>query len=260
MKPFLNFERHDRIAMLTMNLPEQRNPLTGTSAVEELIDACRRIDTDASVSVAILTGAGTAFSAGGNLKEMAKHLTDPPPLAAVREQYRQGIQLMTKSIYNLAVPLIAAVNGPAIGAGCDLACMCDIRIASESATFAESFVRVGLIPGDGGAWLLPRIVGRSRAAEMTFTGDTLNAQQALACGLVSSVVPATSLLDEAMKLATRIARNDGATLRAAKQLLREGEHSRLDTVLELSAALQAIAHTTSAHHDAVKAFIAKSSG
>ena len=93
----------------------------------------------------------------------------------IREEYRHGIQRLPLALYNLEVPTIAAVNGPAIGAGCDLVCMCDIRIASEKALFAESFIKVGIVPGDGGAWLLPRVVGMSRAAEMSFTGESLSA-------------------------------------------------------------------------------------
>jgi 2-(1,2-epoxy-1,2-dihydrophenyl)acetyl-CoA isomerase len=254
MNPFLLIERRGAIVILTMNHAETRNTLTGSTATEELVGACDQINSDASISVAILTGAGAAFSAGGNLQLMADRLARSPPADAVRQDYRIGIQRMTKAVYGLAVPLIAAVNGPAIGAGFDLACMCDVRIASERAAFAESFVRLGLIPGDGGAWLLPRVIGRSRAAELSFTGDTIDAATALDWGLVSSVVSSDALLDTALALAARIARNDGATLRACKQLLREGEHSRLDTVLELSAALQAIAHQSAAHSAAIDAW------
>ena len=114
----------------------------------------------------------------------------------IREEYRNGIQRLPKALYNLDVPVIAAVNGPAVGAGLDLSCMCDMRIASEKATFAESFVKVGIVPGDGGAWLLPRVVGMSKASEMAFTGDALDAQEALACGLVSRVVPHERLMEE----------------------------------------------------------------
>jgi len=155
------------------------------------------------------------------------------------------------------VPVIAAVNGPAIGAGMDLTCMCDIRIASEKATFAESFVKVGIVPGDGGAWLLPRVVGMSKASEMAFTGDALTAQEALACGLVSRVVPHEALMVESYKLAERIAANPGGVLRMTKRLLREGERSTLESLLELSAGYQAIAHMSADHREAVRAFVEK---
>jgi len=158
------------------------------------------------------------------------------------------------------VPVIAAVNGHAIGAGLDLACMCDLRIASEKAKFAESFVKLGIIPGDGGAWLLPRIVGLSRASEMAFTGDVLDAQQALAWNLVSRVVPHEQLLDAAHELAGRIAANASHGLRLTKRLLRllrESLHARLDTVLEMAAVFQAVSHKTADHAEAVDAFLEK---
>jgi enoyl-CoA hydratase/carnithine racemase len=134
--------------------------------------------------------------------------------------------------------------------------MCDIRIAGERAKFAESFVKLGIIPGDGGAWLLPRAVGLSKAAEMAFTGDTIDAQEALACGLVSKVVPGDRLMDAARALAGRIAANPGPALRMAKRLMREGQHLRLDSLLELSAAFQALAHHTPEHERALDAFLA----
>ncbi|XKH38395.1 enoyl-CoA hydratase-related protein [Azospirillum doebereinerae] len=155
------------------------------------------------------------------------------------------------------MPVIAAVNGPAIGAGCDLACMCDLRIASEAARFAESFVKVGIVPGDGGAWLLPRVVGFSKACEMAFTGDSIDAAEALACGLVSKVVPPAELLPAAQALAKRIAVNPAHAVRMTKRLLREGRHVRLDTLLEMSAAMQALAHATADHREAVDAMLGK---
>jgi enoyl-CoA hydratase/carnithine racemase len=254
-KPFLRYEQSGAIVTLTMDSAETRNALTGGNAPQGFADACARIAGDASVRVVILTGAGPAFSSGGNLKHMREMFDHSP--AQLREWYRTGVQRLANAVYNLEVPIIAAVNGPAIGAGCDLTCMCDIRIASENASFAESFVKVGLIPGDGGAWLLPRVVGMSKAAELSFTGDAITAQEALACGLVSRVVPADKLLDEARLLAARIAVNPGGALRMAKRLLRDGQHLRFDDMLELAAGLQPIAHKTPYHVEAVNAFIEK---
>jgi enoyl-CoA hydratase/carnithine racemase len=253
--PFLQYEQSGSIVTLTMNSPATRNALTGNSAADEFVAACARIDEDPSVRVVILTGAGTVFSSGGNLKQMQEMFDHSP--AQLRQWYRHGVQRLALAVYNLEVPLIAAVNGPAIGAGCDLTCMCDIRIASDTASFAESFVRVGLIPGDGGAWLLPRVVGMSRAAEMSFTGEAVSAQEALACGLVSRVVPADQLMAAAMDLARRIAANPGAGLRMSKRLLREGQHMRLEGLLELSAGFQAVAHKTPQHVEAINAFVEK---
>jgi enoyl-CoA hydratase/carnithine racemase len=257
MSDFLLYQQEGAVVTLTMNQPDIRNPLTGNSAAAEFVEACARITADNSVKAVIVTGAGPVFSAGGNVKDMRRFFEQDIAPAAIREEYRQGIQRIPLALYNLDVPTIAAVNGPAIGAGCDLACMCDIRIASEKATFAESFVKVGIIPGDGGAWLLPRAVGMSKAAEMSFTGDAIDATEALACGLVSRVVAPEKLLEEANALAARIARNPGTTLRMTKRLLREGQHSRLDTLLELAAGFQAIAHKTPQFREAVMAFIEK---
>ena len=254
---FLLYQQDGPVVTLTMNQPKIRNALTGNSAVAEFVDACTRISGDVSVRAVIVTGAGTVFSSGGNIRDMRRQIGREVTPAMIRDEYRQGIQRLTLSLYNLEVPTIAAVNGPAIGAGCDLACMCDIRVAAVTASFSESFVRLGLIPGDGGAWLLPRVVGMSRAAEMSFTGDAVGAQEALACGLVSRVVPGPELLAEARKLAARIAVNPGSALRMTKRLLREGQHTRLDTLLEMSASLQAMAHKTPQHEEAVNAFLEK---
>jgi enoyl-CoA hydratase/carnithine racemase len=175
----------------------------------------------------------------------------------IRQEYRRGIQRVTLSLFNLEVPIIAAVNGHAIGAGLDLACMCDIRIASEKAKFAESFIRIGIIPGDGGAWLLPRIIGLSRAAELSFTGDMIDAKQALEWNLISRIVPHQELMTSAHELAGRISQNASHGLRLTKRLMREAIHGRLDAVLELSAVFQAICHKTPDHSEAVNAFLEK---
>lgn len=257
MGDFLLYDQSGPIVTLTMNRPDIRNALTGNTAVDEFVDAFARISRDASVRAVVVTGAGPAFSSGGNLKDMREHLTAGMVPVRTRDAYRHGIQRLTLAAYNVEVPTIAAVNGPAVGAGCDLACMCDIRVAAERATFAESFVRVGLIPGDGGAWLLPRVIGMSKAAEMAFTGDALSAAEALRLGLVSRVVPDGDVLPEARRLAARIAENPGQALRMTKRLLREAQHARLETILEMSAAFQALAHTTREHEEAVNAFLEK---
>jgi enoyl-CoA hydratase/carnithine racemase len=257
MTKFLKYEQNGAIVTLTMNDPDRRNPLTGNSAVEEFLEAADRIEKDASVRVVIVTGSGKAFSAGGDVKDMKKYEDDTLRPVSIRTEYQQGIQRLTLALYNLEVPMIAAVNGYAIGAGCDLTCMCDIRIAGESAKFAESFIKVGLIPGDGGAWLLPRVVGMSKAAEMAFTGEMLDANAALACGLVSRVVPDDQLLAEVGALAAKIAANPGPTLRMTKRLLKEGQVTRLSSLLELSASYQALAHKTAEHAEAVNAFMEK---
>jgi len=254
---FLLYEQQGPVVTLTMNQPEQRNPLTGNTAVDEFLAAIDRIDGDRSVRCVILTANGPSFSAGGDIREMKRQASPEVTEMTIRQDYRRGIQRLPLALFNLEVPVIAAVNGHAIGAGLDLACMCDIRIASDKARFAESFVKLGIIPGDGGAWLLPRIVGLSRASELAFTGDMLDARQALDWNLVSQVVPHEQLLDAARAMAARITAHPSHGLRLTKRLMREALHSRLDTVLEMSAAFQAMSHKTDDHREAVDAFLEK---
>lgn len=254
---FLKTSRDGAVLTLTMSQPETRNALTGNTAVEEFVQACAEIGRDRSVRAVILTGEGPVFSSGGNVKDMQRFFQQQLSPDVIREEYRNGIQRLPKALYHLDVPVIAAVNGPAVGAGLDLTCMCDMRIASDKATFAESFVRVGIVPGDGGAWLLPRAVGRAKAAEMAFTGEAITAQEALACGLVSRVVAPEALMETAMALARKIAANPAGVLRMTKRLLREGESASLESLLEISASYQAIAHMEPDHHEAVRAFVEK---
>ena len=243
------------VLTLTLNRPDKRNPISELDMIEALVTALQDADDDMAVRVVILTGAGSAFSSGGDIKKMAPGggLRDALP-AQTRRNYRSGIQRLPVLFQSLEVPIIAAVNGPAIGAGCDLACMCDIRIASETAKFAESFVKIGIVPGDGGAWLLQRIVGVSKATEMTLTGAIIDAKEALACGLVSRVVPADQLLDTARTIARQIADNPPHAVRMAKRLMRQAQDSSLSTILDMSAAMQALAHATEDHEEAVVAF------
>src|SRR5258706_5940206 len=209
MGEFIRIERQGRIVTLTMSRPAERNAIGSHTDCAELAEGVETAAADPQVAVLILTGEGSAFSAGGNLKAMRERTGIGPldsPLAT-RNNYKRSVQRIPRSLWNCELPLIAAINGHAIGVGLDLACMCDIRIAAQGAKLASSFIKMGIVPGDGGAWLLPRAVGWARAAEMMFTGDTLSADEALACGLVSRVVPADALLDEARTLAQRIAVN-----------------------------------------------------
>lgn len=257
MNEFLIYEQDGPVVTLTMNEPEKRNPLTGNRAIPDFLAAIDRIHDDRSVRCVILTGNGPSFSAGGDIREMKRQASPEVSEMDIRQEYRRGIQRVSLNLFNLEVPLIAAINGHAIGAGLDMACLCDVRIASDKAKMASSFIKVGIIPGDGGAWLLPRVVGASKAAEMMLTGDMLDAQQALACGLVSRVVPADELMTAARELAGRIAQHASHSVRLTKRLMREGVRSSLDTVLELSAVFQAVCHKTPDHTEAVDAFLEK---
>ncbi|NLE78393.1 MAG: crotonase/enoyl-CoA hydratase family protein [Rhodococcus sp.] len=249
-------ERDGDVVIWTLNRPDTRNPISEPDVIEALEDAVAAANADGSVRAAIITGAGTAFSSGGNVKHMRDRegMFGGAP-AELRQGYRHGIQRIPRALYHCEVPTIAAVNGPAIGAGCDLTLMCDMRIASTNATFAESFVKVGIIPGDGGAWLLPRAIGQARASEMAFTGEAIDAATALEWGLVSRLTEPDELLPAALDLANRVAANPPHVLRMTKKLMREGQHQSLESLLELSAAMQALAHHTEDHHEAVGAML-----
>jgi enoyl-CoA hydratase/carnithine racemase len=257
MPDFLIYQQDGPVVTLTMNQPERRNALTGNTALPELLAAIDRIHDDPTVRCMILTGNGPSFSSGGDIAVMQRQASPEVSEMEIRHDYRRGVQRMARRLFDLEVPVIAAVNGHAIGAGLDLACMCDIRIASDQAKFAVSFIKVGIVPGDGGAWLLPKVVGLSRAMEMALTGDMFDAQQALAWQLVSHVVPHDELLPRARELASRIARHASHGVRLTKRLFREAQRSSFDTVLELSAAYQAISHKTADHGEAVAAFLEK---
>ncbi len=252
------YDYQDHIVTLTLNRHETRNAISSDEMIEAIEDATEKINLDRNVRAVIITGEGSAFSSGGNVKDMrdkAGMFNGTPP--EIRDGYRFGIQRIPLAVYDLEVPIIAAVNGAAIGAGCDLTMMCDMRIASQKAIFAESFVKVGLIPGDGGAWFLPRVVGLSRANEMAYTGEPIDAATALAWGMVSKVVAPDELMPEALLLAGRIAVNPPTALRMTKRLIKESQHSRLDSMLEMSASLQALALQTEDHAEAVRAIIEK---
>ncbi len=252
------FEKRGKVALLTLNRPEIRNALTSLRMVEEIEEACGRAQEDEELCALVLTGAGTAFSAGGNIKDMKEKKGmfsgDPERLS---RNYREVVQRIPLALYHLDVPTIAAVNGPAIGAGCDLACMCDVRIAGEKARFGETFAAVGLIPGDGGAFFLPRAVGFSNACLMAFSCRLVDAAEAERIGLVSEVVPQEQLLDRAMALAAEIARQPARILRLAKRLFRASYGKGLAETLELSAAFQALCHHTPEHEEALEAVLSR---
>ncbi|MDA1075976.1 MAG: crotonase/enoyl-CoA hydratase family protein [Proteobacteria bacterium] len=258
---FLTRDKQDHVLLLTMSSPDTRNALTGPDQFEDFEAVCAEVNNDMSVRVVVLTGAGSAFCAGGNVKDMRdrKGLFAGDPFDQA-DAYRKGIQRIPRAIHSLNVPIIAAVNGPAVGAGCDLATMCDIRIASTTAMFAESFVKLGIIPGDGGAWFLPRAVGYSNACLMAFGGEPVQAEQALQMGLVSKVVEPEQLLPTALGIAEGIAANPPHAVRLTKQLMRASEKSSLNELLDMSAVYQAVCHSEADHMEAINAFFEKRPG
>ncbi len=258
MADVLLFEKRGHIAVLTLNDPETRNALTGEDMFGGIERAVDTINADLNIRAVILTGAGTAFCSGGNVRDMRdKKGMFGGTGTELASNYRNGIQRIPRAIYRLEAPIIAAVNGPAIGAGFDLACMCDLRVASETAVFAESFIKVGIVAGDGGSWFLPRVIGWTRAAEMALTGDSIDAKTALEYGLVSRVVPAAELMTAATALAERIAANPPQVTRWTKRLLRDSSIMSLDGALEQAATYQSLAHGTRDHEEALAAMFEK---
>lgn len=258
MSDALIFEKKGHVVTLTINRPESRNPLGAADDPENFSSAAARINADRDVRCVILTGAGQAFSAGGNIKAMREGGEGfGGPGTHIRERYRNGIHRIVRSIWGIEVPVIAAVNGPAIGLGNDVACLCDTRIASTNAIFGATFLKIGLVPGDGGAWLLPRIVGMARACELLYTGDTISANTAREWGLVSEVVAPEELLSRANTVARKICGQAPDVLRMTKQLLRQGMTTTFDNIMELSASMQALAHHSADHREALDAFFEK---
>lgn len=259
MGDFIRRETHGKVAVLTIDRPDSLNAIGTLEDCDDFAAAVEAVGADRGISAFVLTGRGRAFSAGGNLKAMQERTGIGPGAQPgdTRDTYRRGVQRIVRALMDCEVPAIAAVNGHAVGLGCDLACLCDIRLAAASAQFSCSFIKVGLVPGDGGAWSLARVVGYSMAAELFLTGDRFDAARAQEIGLVSRVVPDADLLPEAMALADRIAANPARALRLTKRLLREAQTARMSEILELSAAYQALAHETADHKEAVAAFLAK---
>ncbi|MEO5598550.1 MAG: crotonase/enoyl-CoA hydratase family protein [Novosphingobium sp.] len=259
MGDFVTTEVREKVAVLRLNRPESLNAIATHEDCDDLVEAVEEFGANPAISAIILTGTGRAFSAGGNLKAMQERNgigpLDQPD--STRRNYRKGVQRITRTMMDVEVPMIAAINGHAVGLGCDLACLCDIRIAAESAKFAASFIKMGIVPGDGGAWSLQKIVGYAQAAELFFTGDRFSAAEAREMGLVSKVVPDEDLMGAAFELAARITCNPPRALRLTKRLLREAQTARMSEILELSAAFQAIAHETADHAEAVSAFLEK---
>ncbi|WP_097459779.1 enoyl-CoA hydratase-related protein [Mangrovitalea sediminis] len=253
-------ELDDGIATLTLNRDDVRNALTGTHLIDDIVTVADWVNRADAVSVLVLTGAGSAFSAGGNIKDMRDRSGDfGGDVAEVENRYRRGIQRIPLAMDKIEVPVIAAVNGPAIGAGFDLANMADIRIAAESARFGETFLNLGIIPGDGGAWIMQRLIGYQRAFELTLTGRVISAEEARELGLVMEVVPDGELMGHALKLAKRIAGQPRAATRLTKRLMKSAQRMALPDFLDLCACFQGMCHNNPEHTEAVQRFLDRSS-
>ncbi|RDK05726.1 enoyl-CoA hydratase-related protein [Cupriavidus lacunae] len=243
------------VLTLTLNAQESGNALD-VAMTDALADALESVNGMSEVHCVLLCSSGKHFCTGGNVRDMQKgtDLMDGG-VEQVRERLRTRLHRITRALHDLEVPSIAAVNGPAIGAGCDLALMCDMRLAGTRAVFAESFLRLGLVSGIGGAWYLTRIVGLAKAMELTLSSEFIDAKTAVEIGLASRLVPDYQLEQEARDLARRVAANTPRALRMAKRLVKESAGSSLSAALEMAASMQAILLCGGEHKEAVTRFI-----
>jgi len=246
------------VATITLADPEIRNAITGEETIDDILDALDEAENDPEVVVVIFDAEGPAFSSGGNVKDMAARegLFGGTPSEQV-ERYRETIQQLTRFLATTDLVTIASVNGPAVGAGFDLVLGCDLRFGSRNARFAHTFIEMGIIPGDGGAWLLPRVVGWQRATELALTARFITAAEAENYGVLLEVVPEEKLGARVGEVARAIASKPRPAVVLAKRLLRQAKTMDLDGFLEFSAALLAIAHTTSEHETAVAEYVEK---
>lgn len=253
----LLLEREGCLLWVTLNRPTQSNAFTN-GMIAALCRLLRNADWDDSVRVIILTGAGKAFCAGGDIKAMAEKTgMFAGDSEELRKRYSRGIQQIPLTFESMQKPVIAMVNGPAIGAGCDLACMCDMRVGTGVSRFGETFAKLALVPGDGGTFFLQRVVGYAKAMELSLTGRIVEADEALAIGLLNRLVDENSLRRETKKLASEVAANSPVAVSMMKKALRQARTAEIGGHLDLLAAYQGITQLTEDHQEGVKAITEK---
>jgi 2-(1,2-epoxy-1,2-dihydrophenyl)acetyl-CoA isomerase len=254
-------DQDGHVLRLTLNQPDKKNAFS-PEMVGALADTLGSAMTDDDVRVVVITGAGDAFSAGGDLGRRSQEVAsgnEPTPFERMT-RLQTGTHRLARAIDQFDKPLIAAVNGAAAGAGMDLALMCDIRFASTHARFCEAYIRVGLIPGNGGCHFLPRLIGTARALELLWTGDWLSAEDAERIGLVNRVHEPDALMTETYAFAHRLAGGPPVQQRLIKRLVRQCERSDLKTSLEFTAAAMAAAQGTADYREAIEAYKEKRPG
>ena len=247
-----------RVATLTFQRDDVRNALTGTELTADIVATLDWANTCANLSVLIMTGEGSAFSAGGNIKNMPARAKESPHILA--QYYKYGVQRIPVAMQAVEIPIIAAVNGPAIGAGFDLANMCDIRVGSTNAQFGETFANLGLIAGDGGGWYLQRLIGYQRAAELTFTGRIVKAEEAKTLGILLEITEPDALLPRVKEMAAKMATKPPLALRYAKRLLKLAQQQGLNEHLDTCSSFQALCQKSEDHTEALAAFFEKRAG
>lgn len=248
-------EQH--IATLTLNRPERRNALNDVMQ-DEIGDAIEEVEADDSIRVMVITGAGRAFCAGGDLEQLQGG-NDPGAWVSdnvddIRRSFKRTQRFML-GLQRMEKPVIAMINGAAVGAGFDLACGCDIRIGTPRARFMVAYVRIGLFPGFGGTWLYPRALGSmGKAAEMLFTGDFMEADEAHRLGFLNKLVPEEELTSTTLEMARKIAQGPPIAIRLSKLMLYQGLDFNLETAMKMAAAAETITLTSQDHAEGTAAF------
>jgi 2-(1,2-epoxy-1,2-dihydrophenyl)acetyl-CoA isomerase len=244
----------DGVATLTLNRPDRLNALS-TPIMEGLLEALPRLAWDESVGAIVLTGAGRAFCAGGDVKSMAEGSAERSLREAVTRL--RGRMEVARLLHEIPKPTIAMVNGPAAGAGMSLALACDLRVAGESARFVTAFANIGFSGDFGGSYFLSKLIGTGKARELYYTAEPLDAEEALALGVVNRVVPHTGLVDATMQLARKLARGPRIALALMKQNFNAAENGSLAQLLDLEAWRQVETGRTEDHREAARAFVEK---
>lgn len=257
----IRYEVDERIALITFDEPERLNPMS-RAMVAETIDALDRAATDPEVLVVVVTGAGRAFSAGGDVRTLGPDRTgsdepapdEPGPGPFERRAWLRRTQRLILAIRAVEKPVIAAINGVAAGGGCDIALACDIRFMAREARIGEIFANIGLFPGTGGTWLLPRVVGIEKALELIWTAELVDGTEAHRIGLVGHVVARESLMDEVMAFARRLTLGPPLALALAKAALYRGLDQDLAAALDYAGTAEAITLTSRDHAEGIRAF------
>ncbi len=253
--PEINYSKENRIATIQLNRPEKRNAFTPEMS-ESIYRALEDSMADKEIRVIVLTGSGRAFCAGADVKAMSESL-QTGDASKGRMPFHSGNQSIYTLLRKCDKPVIAAVNGVAAGGGVDLACACDIRIASDQARFAEVFVRRGMMPASGGTYYLPRLVGTDHALMMIWTGDMVEAPEALRIGLVTMVVPHDELEMATMELAEKLAKGPPLAIQRAKHTVYQGLEWNLDETLRNIRPIVEELNRTEDHKEGARAFVEK---